>query len=100
MTTPKIFTMSFASVYPLYVAKAERKGRTKDEVDTIIRWLFGYSQQELERHLEQGTDFQSFIAKCAHPNPSRSLIKGWSAASAWKRSKILSCVRSATWTSS
>ena len=76
MTTPKIFTMSFASVYPLYVSKAERKGRTKDEVDTIIRWLFGYSQQELERHLEQGTDFQSFIAKCVHPNPSRSLIKG------------------------
>lgn len=67
--------MSFASVYPHYVAKAEKKGRTKAEVDEIIRWLTGYSQKELESHLEKQTDFETFISK-AKLNPSRTLIKG------------------------
>ena len=68
--------MSFASVYPLYVAKAEKKGRTKTEVDEIIRWLTGYSQEELEAQLEKQTDFETFIAEAPQLNPSRALIKG------------------------
>ncbi len=68
--------MSFASVYPLYVAKAEKKGRTRSEVDEIIRWLTGYSQDGLEAQLERRTDLETFIAEAPRPNPSRSLIKG------------------------
>jgi hypothetical protein len=72
----RIYTTSFASVYPLYVAKAEKKGRTKGEVDQIISWLTGYGQQELETELERKTDFETFFAKAPKINPSRSLIKG------------------------
>jgi hypothetical protein len=68
--------MSFASVYPHYVAKAEKKGRTKAEVDEIIRWLTGYSQAELDAVLDQGTDFETFFAEAPALNPSRTLIKG------------------------
>lgn len=68
--------MSFASVYPHYVTKAERKGRTKAEVDEIIRWLTGYSQEELEAELEKQTDFETFFAEAPQLNPSRTLIKG------------------------
>lgn len=68
--------MSFASVYPLYVAKAEKKRRTKAEVDEIICWLTGYSQQELEEHLERQTDFETFLSKAPQMNPARVLIKG------------------------
>ena len=76
MTKPRIYTMSFASVYPLYVAKAEKKRRTKKEVDEIIRWLTGYSQEELEAQLEKQTDCETFIAEAPQLNPSRTLIKG------------------------
>ncbi|MCK6578745.1 MAG: DUF2200 domain-containing protein [Anaerolineae bacterium] len=76
MTKHRIFTMSVARVYPEYVAKAERKGRTKAEVDEIIRWLTGYSQAELEALLEKGTDFETFFAESPQLNPSRALIKG------------------------
>jgi len=76
MTKHKIYTMSFASVYPHYVTKAERKGRTKTEVDEIIRWLTGYSQEELEGQLEKQTDFETFFAEAPKMNPSRALIKG------------------------
>ncbi|KAB8136239.1 DUF2200 domain-containing protein [Gracilibacillus oryzae] len=76
MTKHKIYTMSFASVYPHYVTKAERKGRTKSEVDQIIRWLTGYSQEELEAQLEKKTDFETFFAEASQMNPSRTLIKG------------------------
>ena len=76
MTQHRIFTTSVASVYPHYVAKAERKGRTKAEVDEIIRWLTGYDQQQLEKHLERETDFQSFFAEASEPNPARALITG------------------------
>jgi hypothetical protein len=76
MTKHKIYTMSFASVYPHYVNKAEKKGRTKTEVDEIIRWLTGYSQQELDAQLEKQTDFETFFAEAPHLNPSRNLIKG------------------------
>lgn len=76
MPRPSIYTMSFARIYPLYVAKAERKGRTKTEVDELIRWLTGYSQEELEAQLEKQTDFETFIAEAPQLNPSRALIKG------------------------
>lgn len=73
---PQIYTMSFARIYPLYVAKAERKGRQHTEVDEIIRWLTGYSQDELEKQLENQTDLETFFANAPKLNPSRSLIKG------------------------
>src|SRR5688500_2907363 len=77
MTTKhRIFTRSFASVYPFYVAKAEKKGRTKAEVDTIICWLTGYNQGELERQLEKEKDFETFFKEAPKLNPSRTLIKG------------------------
>lgn len=76
MTKPRVYAMSFAGVYPLYVAKAERKGRTRAEVDEIIRWLTGYSQKGLEAQLAKQTDLETFLAKAPRPNPSRSLIKG------------------------
>lgn len=76
MTKHRIYSMSFASVYPHYITKAEKKGRTKDEVDEIIRWLTGYSQEELEAHLEKKTDFETFFAEAPQLNPSRNLIKG------------------------
>jgi hypothetical protein len=72
----RIYTMSVARVYPLYITKAERKGRTKAEVDEIILWLTGYSQKDLEAQLEKETDFENFFAKAPMLNPSRSLIKG------------------------
>src|SRR5262245_59816736 len=72
----RIFTTSFASVYPLYVAKAEKKGRKKSDVDAIIRWLTGYSQQELKRQVKNKTDFETFFKKAPMLNPSRTLIKG------------------------
>lgn len=72
----RIYKMSFASVYPLYVIKAEKKGRTKAEVDEIIAWLTGYNQSELEIHLEKQTNFEDFFAEAPKMNPSRSLIKG------------------------
>lgn len=68
--------MSVASVYPLYVAKAVKTGRTKAEVDEIIRWLTGYSQSELESQLENQNDFETFFTEAPRPNPARSLITG------------------------
>lgn len=76
MTKHRIYTTSFESVYPHYVAKAERKDRTKAEVDEIIRWLTGYSKKELETLLEDKTDFETFFAEAPRMNPSRALIKG------------------------
>ena len=76
MATHRIYATSFASVYPLYVAKAEKKGRTKAEVDEIIRWLTGYGQKELEGQLKKQRDFETFFAKAPRLNPSRALIKG------------------------
>lgn len=76
MTKHKIYTMSVAKVYPHYVTKAEKKGRMKAEVDEIIRWLTGYSQEELEEKLEKQIDFETFFAESPQLNPSRALIKG------------------------
>ena len=76
MTKHRIYTMSFASVYPLYVAKAEKKGRTKAEVDQVISWLTGYGRKELEAELKKQTDFETFFAKAPRINPLRSMIRG------------------------
>ncbi|HET6998632.1 MAG TPA: DUF2200 domain-containing protein [Solirubrobacterales bacterium] len=76
MPRQSIYSVSFAKVYPLYVSKAEKKGRTKAEVDEIIRWLTGYSQEEIEAQPERDTDLESFFAEAPQPNPSRALIKG------------------------
>ena len=72
----RIFRQSFASVYPAYLAKAERKGRTAAEVDEVIRWLTGYDQAGRERQIVAKTDFQTFFADAPHLHPRASLIKG------------------------
>lgn len=72
----RIYKISVASVYPMYVAKAERKGRTKAEVDEIIRWLTGHSQKTLDKELDKKTSFEEFFATAPKLNPSRSLITG------------------------
>jgi len=76
MSRHRIFSTSVASVYPHYVTKATKKGRTQEEVDEIIRWLTGYDQGELEAHLEERTDFETFFAQAPALNPSRASIKG------------------------
>lgn len=76
MAKHRIYTTSFASVYPLYVAKAEKKGRTKAEVNQIIYWLTGYTPKQLETQLAKRTDFETFFAQAPGINPSRALIKG------------------------
>jgi len=72
----RIFTTPFAAVYPFYVAKAEKKGRTRAEVDAIICWLTGYTPKQLEKQLKQETDFETFLAKAPKMNPARKLITG------------------------
>ena len=76
MAKHRIYTMSFASVYPHYVTKAEKKDRTKAEVDKIIRWLTGYTQQGLNAQIKKQNDFETFFAEAPKLNPSRELIKG------------------------
>ncbi len=76
MTKPRIYSIPFARVYPLLVEKAEKKGRTKMEVDEIICWLTGYSQSEVDAQIEKQTSMEAFFAEAPHPNPARSLIKG------------------------
>jgi hypothetical protein len=72
----RVFAMKFSSVYPLYIQKAEKKGRTQAEVDRVIRWLTGYTQAGLEMQLKQGVDFESFFARAPALNPNSALIKG------------------------
>lgn len=72
----RVRKMSFGRVYPLYVAKAERKGRTKKEVDEIIRWLTGYTPKKLESEIKKETDFETFFHKAPKMNPKRKLITG------------------------
>lgn len=76
MAKPRIYTISFASVYPLYVAKVRKKGYTEADVNEIICWLTGYSQADLEGHLEKQTDFETFFAQAPALNPARTLIRG------------------------
>jgi hypothetical protein len=76
MAEHRIFATQFAKVYPLYVQKAERKKRTKEEVDQVICWLTGYSRKELQRQIEKGNDFATFFAQAPAIHPNTSLIKG------------------------
>jgi hypothetical protein len=76
MSKHRIFTTEFSKVYPLYVQKAERKNRTKDEVDQIICWLTGYSQARLKKQIEEQSDFETFFAQAPAIHPNSSLIKG------------------------
>lgn len=76
MEKPKIFTTSFSSVYPLYVQKAERKGRTKEEVDEIIYWLTGYDEKSFQEQLNKEVDFEEFFEQAPHINDNVSLIRG------------------------
>jgi hypothetical protein len=76
MPQNRLFAMAFAKVYPLYVQKAERKNRTKEEVDQIICWLTGYDQAELQRQIELGNDLETFFAQAPEFHPNSTLIKG------------------------
>ena len=76
MTLDRVYKTSFARVYPLYIAKAKRKGRTKKEVDEIIRWLTGYTPKKFEAQLAKDVDMQTFFSKAPKMNPSRKLITG------------------------
>lgn len=76
MSWSRVYAMPIASVYPLYIEKAQKKGRTKEEVDEIISWLTGYSQKELKNALDQGTNFETFFTMAPQPNPNRKLITG------------------------
>ena len=76
MANDRVFAMSFAGVYPHYVTKAEKKGRTKEEVDEIIRWLTGYSKAGLETQIREKTDFRTFFDQAPKLNPNAELIKG------------------------
>lgn len=76
MNTTRVYKMPFSTVYPLYIQKAERKGRTKAEVDTIIFWLTGYNQQTLQEQIDKKTDFETFFGLAPHMNPNVSKITG------------------------
>jgi len=76
MDNSRVYKMSFASVYPHYIRKAERKGRTKAEVDEIICWLTGYNAKTLQQHIDQKTDFENFFAEAPQLNPNVSKITG------------------------
>ena len=76
MSEHRIFSTKFSGVYPMYVQKAERKGRTKEEVDRIICWLTGYSERGLEQELERGSDFKTFFAEAPAFHPNSALIRG------------------------
>ncbi|EPP0837412.1 DUF2200 domain-containing protein [Listeria innocua] len=76
MKKPRIYTMSFASVYPLYIQKVEKKDRTKEEVDEVIFWLTGYDQASLQKAIDQEIDFETFFEQAPKMNPNASLITG------------------------
>ena len=76
MDTHRVFAIIFAKVYPMYVQKAERKGRTKSEVDQVIRWLTGYTQAGLEKQIRQQSDLETFFAQAPRFHPHAPLIKG------------------------
>lgn len=76
MDQPRIFKMTFSSIYTLYIQKAEKKGRTKEEVDNIIFWLTGYDEFSLQQQIMNQVDFETFFQQAPHMNPNASLIKG------------------------
>jgi hypothetical protein len=76
MKNERVYKMKFSKVYPLYIQKAERKGRTKEEVDTIIQWLTGYDEQGLQSQIDKEVDFETFFAEARQMNPNASKITG------------------------
>lgn len=76
MDNTRVYRMAFAGVYPHYIAKAEKKGRTKDEVDTVIRWLTGYDDASLRKQIENRVDFETFFAEAPQIHPNASKITG------------------------
>ncbi len=76
MDTTRVYKISFASVYPLYIQKAEKKGRTKDEVDAVICWLTGYDKQALQQQIDTNSDLETFFAQAPRINPDASKITG------------------------
>ncbi|MGW7945521.1 DUF2200 domain-containing protein [Staphylococcus xylosus] len=76
MTKPKIYTMSFASIYPHLIKKVEKKGRTKEEADEVILWMTGYSQTQINQLIKDGTDYETFISQAPKLNPNRTKITG------------------------
>lgn len=76
MAKHRIYTTSFADVYPMYIAKVERKGQDTEGVNTIIKWLTGYTKRQLDAELKKGTDFETFFSQAPKLNPLRTLIKG------------------------
>lgn len=76
MNNERIYRMVFGRVYPLYIQKAEKKGRTNDEIDEIIFWLTGYNKKELQQHIEKGSDFETFFEQAPQINPNASKITG------------------------
>lgn len=76
MEKHRVYSMSVSKVYPMYIAKVERKGRTKEEVDTVTKWLTGYTQRRLESQLKKEVDFKTFFSEAPKLNPNRSLITG------------------------
>jgi hypothetical protein len=97
MDNTRVFRMAFASVYPHYIAKAEKKGRTKEEVHAVIHWLTGYDEPALQEQIDRKVDFETFFARAPRINPNVSKITG--AAIGWRRSRISSCNRFGTSTS-
>ena len=75
-TLKRVYAMTFAKVYPMYIAKAERKGRTKEDVDKVIRWLTGYTQRKLNSQIKKEVNFETFFKEAPKLNPSRKLITG------------------------
>jgi hypothetical protein len=76
MDNQRVFKMKIAGVYPHYINKVEKKGRTKEELDTVIRWLTGYTQKQLQQHIDKQTDFETFFAQAPQLNPNVSKITG------------------------
>lgn len=76
MNKPRAYTMTFAKIYPMYIQKAEKKGRTKDEVDEVIFWLTGYDSASMQKQIDSGVDMETFFAEAPQMNPSVALIKG------------------------
>ncbi|AOC96819.1 hypothetical protein BB050_03740 [Flavobacterium anhuiense] len=76
MKTERIYKILFSSVYPLYIQKVEKKGRTKEELDTVIKWLTGYSDEQIKEQIENKVDFQTFFAEAPEINPNASKITG------------------------
>lgn len=76
MNNDRVYKMKFSKVYPMYIQKAERKGRTKDEVDTVIKWLTGYDEQGLQSQIDKEVDFETFFTEAPQMNPNASKITG------------------------